>query len=277
MAYTKSVINEGAEIFYDVEGEGPVLLTIVGFGGDAETYADLADILADQYTVVRYDRRCNSRSTGDCDQDLDVAQQARDAVAIIKDMGLNQVLLFANSGGGAIGLKLIEDYPEIISGAVLHEPSVMKVLPDADKWDDFIDSVDNIYKQQGPFAAMKAFSDSLVGFEPAANNNEEHVVNDKDGMIAQSLEFFFAHEYSHISQDVPDIEKLRKDNVPLVLIAGADSKDAYYARTARVLAEKLDKPYVTVPGNHVSFKTEKKHEMVEALRDVLNHTLAEQL
>ena len=46
MSYTKSVVTEGAEIFYDVEGKGPILLTIVGFGGDADTYSDLSSILS---------------------------------------------------------------------------------------------------------------------------------------------------------------------------------------------------------------------------------------
>lgn len=273
MAYTKSVKTEGADIVYDVEGTGPVLLTIVGFGGNADTYDDLSNILSNQYTVVRYDRRCNARSTGDYDADLDVAQQARDAVAIIRDMNQKQVLLFANSGGAAIGMKLIEDFPELIAGAVLHEPAIMKVLPDADKWDEFVDFVYDTYKQHGPFAAMKEFSQSLVGFNPQEGSQ---TVGDKEGMIADSLEYFFAHEYAHISSDTPDLEKIKADNIPLVLIAGEDSKDAYYARTARVLAEKLDKPYFTVPGNHVSFKTEEKHEMVEALREVLNHKLLSQ-
>lgn len=44
-----------------------------------------------------------------------------------------------------------------------------------------------------------------------------------------------------------------------------------------MLAEELDKPYITVPGNHVSFKTEKKHEMVQALREVLNNNLYSQI
>ncbi|MGJ5702907.1 alpha/beta fold hydrolase [Staphylococcus equorum] len=271
MSYTKSVVTEGAEIFYDVEGKGPILLTIVGFGGDADTYSDLSSILSDEYTVVRYDRRCNSRSTGDFNADLDVSQEARDALAIVRAMKIEKVLLFANSGGAAIGLKLIEDYPEVITGGFLHEPAIMKVLPDAEKWDEYVDFVYNTYKEKGPFAAMKEFSNSLVGFNPAGSEND--VIDDKDGMIANSLEYFFAHEYAHISSETPDLEKIKKDNLPLVFMAGADSKDAYYARTARVLAEKLDKPYVTVPGNHVSFTTEKKYEMVEALRDVLNNTI----
>ncbi|WP_242685734.1 alpha/beta hydrolase [Staphylococcus simiae] len=184
-------------------------------------------------------------------------------------MNLDKVLLFANSGGAAIGLKLIEDYPELIEGAVLHEPAIMKVLPDADEWDKFINFVDHTYKEQGPFAAMKEFSRSLVGFNPG--EDRQGVVGKEDGMIVELLEFFFAHEYSNISNETPDIEKLKADNIPMVFIAGADSKDAYYGRTARVLAEKLDQPYGTVPGNHVSFRSEKKHEMVEALRDVLNN------
>lgn len=32
-------------------------------------------------------------------------------------------------------------------------------------------------------------------------------------MIADSLEFFFAHEYAHISSDTPDLQKIKSDNV----------------------------------------------------------------
>lgn len=128
----------------------------MGFGGNTSTYDDLSSILSDEYTVVRYDRRCNARSTGDKTKGLDVAQQARDAVAIIHDLKQEQVLLFANSGGATIGLKIIEDYPNLIAGAVLHEPAIMKVLPDAQKWDDFVDSIYKIYEHQGPILAMKA-------------------------------------------------------------------------------------------------------------------------
>ena len=52
----------GATLHYEVRGGGPVLLLVCGGIYDAQGYADLADALADRYTVVTYDRRGNSRS-----------------------------------------------------------------------------------------------------------------------------------------------------------------------------------------------------------------------
>ena len=44
--------------------EGPALLMISGAGGDAGYYAGVAEELDDAFTVITYDRRGNSRSTG---------------------------------------------------------------------------------------------------------------------------------------------------------------------------------------------------------------------
>jgi pimeloyl-ACP methyl ester carboxylesterase len=83
----EKVITEGAEIYCERRGNGPLLLLITGGMGDAGFYSSAADILADVFTVVSYDRRSNSSSTGDRTTDMTVAQQARDAAANIKAMG----------------------------------------------------------------------------------------------------------------------------------------------------------------------------------------------
>ncbi|HZD35657.1 MAG TPA: hypothetical protein VE130_10665 [Nitrososphaeraceae archaeon] len=62
----EKVITEGAEIYCERRGDsGPLLLLITGAMEDAGFYSSAADILADKFTVVSYDRRCNSRSSGD--------------------------------------------------------------------------------------------------------------------------------------------------------------------------------------------------------------------
>lgn len=61
----EKVITEGAEIYCERRGDGPLLLLITGGMGDAGFYSSAAEILADEFTVLNYDRRCNSRSTGD--------------------------------------------------------------------------------------------------------------------------------------------------------------------------------------------------------------------
>jgi pimeloyl-ACP methyl ester carboxylesterase len=104
--------------------------------GDAGFYSSAADILADRFTVVSYDRRSNSRSTGDPTINMTIAHQARDAAAIIKAIGNDKAIVFGCRGGGIVSLELAAVKPEVIDFLVVHEPPVIELLPaaDAEKW-----------------------------------------------------------------------------------------------------------------------------------------------
>lgn len=119
------IITEGAELYCERRGSGPPLLLIMGGIGDAGFYSSAANILANEFTVLNYDRRCNSRSTGDRSIDMTVAQQARDAIAIIKAMGHDKAIIFGSSGGGIIGLELAAANPNVIDFLIVHEPPVI--------------------------------------------------------------------------------------------------------------------------------------------------------
>jgi hypothetical protein len=54
----------GASLYYEVRGSGPVLLMIGAGAADAASFNGIAAHLADQYTVVSYDRR--GESAGCC-------------------------------------------------------------------------------------------------------------------------------------------------------------------------------------------------------------------
>ena len=54
-AQTKEkVITEGAEIYCERRGSGPLLLLITGGMGDAGFYSSSANILTERFTVVSY-------------------------------------------------------------------------------------------------------------------------------------------------------------------------------------------------------------------------------
>jgi pimeloyl-ACP methyl ester carboxylesterase len=59
---TGCVTTEGDDLYYEVRGHGQPLLMISGGGGDAGFFSLVADILSDEYKVITYDRRGNSRS-----------------------------------------------------------------------------------------------------------------------------------------------------------------------------------------------------------------------
>jgi pimeloyl-ACP methyl ester carboxylesterase len=53
---------DGARLYYEVRGCGPLLLMIPGANGSADAFNAVADCLARHLTVVTYDRRGFSRN-----------------------------------------------------------------------------------------------------------------------------------------------------------------------------------------------------------------------
>src|ERR1700704_5647349 len=81
------VTTEGDELYFEVRGSGHPLLMISGGGGDAGFFDSVAELLSDEFQVITYDRRANSRSTANDPQNFTVAQQSRDAVAVLRANG----------------------------------------------------------------------------------------------------------------------------------------------------------------------------------------------
>jgi pimeloyl-ACP methyl ester carboxylesterase len=109
----------GAQLYYETEGSGPVLLMIPGGPGDAGGFADLARFLTDRYTVVRYDPRGNSRSVLESppeDQQMEV--HGDDAAQLLGALSDQPAYVLGSSGGAQIGLNLTARYPERVRALV---------------------------------------------------------------------------------------------------------------------------------------------------------------
>ena len=153
----EKVINEGAEIYCERRGDGPLLLLITGAMEDAGFYSSAADILAEKFTAVSYDRRCNSRSSGNRNVDMTVAQQARDAASVINKMGFDKAIIIGRSGGAIIGLELAATRPELIDFLIVHEAPVIELLPEpkAKRWRRFVSEIYTKSQREGWHAAQK--------------------------------------------------------------------------------------------------------------------------
>jgi pimeloyl-ACP methyl ester carboxylesterase len=81
-------------------------------GGDGWQYSLVADILADQYKVITYDRRANARSTINVPQNFEISQQSHDAVAVLRAAGETSAFVIGNSSGAVIGLDMAKTQPQ---------------------------------------------------------------------------------------------------------------------------------------------------------------------
>ncbi|HEX5505727.1 MAG TPA: alpha/beta hydrolase [Thermomicrobiales bacterium] len=243
---------EGASLYYEVRGQGPTLLMIPGGGGDAGYYTPVADLLADEYAVITYDRRGNSRSTRDDRRDLVVAEQSADARSLIDALGAAPAAVFGNSAGAVIALDLAARFPAGLATVGAHEPPILAVLPDAAEQRAFFDRVSAIYQQQGWYPAWEVF-ETAIGQEerdPAAGGPVDQATFDR---LAGNLDSMLGRELRPTIAFTPDIGRIKESGARVILAGGRKSRDYFYYRTATILAERLGAEFVEFPGHHNAY------------------------
>ncbi|MEA5361147.1 alpha/beta hydrolase [Amycolatopsis sp., V23-08] len=237
---THTVRHEGAELTYDLRGSGPLLLLIAGQGGEGARFAGLARQLADEFTVLTYDRRGTGRSAGR-DTDFDMAQQARDAAAVIHSArpAAARAAVFGQGGGGSIAFELAAHLPDVVAELVVHEAPSIPLLPDAPQRLAFAREIRATYESRGAAAAL-----ALWGASPA------------DFPRPEAADHFLRREFLPIAWHHPDLDAVRRTGIPVVTATGAVSREEYYTRGARVQAEHLACRCVEFPGDHFGFVAE---------------------
>src|SRR5262245_38595439 len=105
--------------YYQVQGTGPLLLIAQSGEGDADRTVDLVAQLTDDYTVVTYDRRGLSRSTGTPGTMQDHADDVHELLTTLTD---EPVAMLGCSIGAVIGLHLAVRHPGRIHTLIAHEP-----------------------------------------------------------------------------------------------------------------------------------------------------------
>ncbi|GAA2345808.1 alpha/beta fold hydrolase [Streptomyces violaceusniger] len=238
---------DGAELYYEVRGSGPELLLIPGAGGDGGFYQGLAEDLSDAFTVITYDRRGNSRSTGRTEEMMTLTQQASDAKALINELADGKSLVFGNSGGAIIALTLAAQYPEVIRGLIAHEPPAVKVLPETDEWFNFFEKVIARSEEAGAQVAAGEFVQTMRG------ESDAPWPEDVQQRFFGNVEFLFSKEFADFGRFVPDFDALKAAKFPILLGAGSTDRGAYYARPSLEIAKRVGAPWAEFPGIHMEF------------------------
>jgi hypothetical protein len=261
----EKVSNEGAEIYCERRGNGPSLLLIHGAMEDAGFYSSAAEVLAEKFKVITYDRRCNSRSSGDRNTDMSVSQQARDAASIIETIGDEKAMVVGRSGGAIIGLELAATRPELIDFLIVHEPPVIELLneTEARRWRSFVNEVYEKSWSEGKDIAQTEFMKSLV------NVPSSPYPSDLSERLSGNVDFFFKHEFRSFFEYLTKIDTIRNNKVSIVTATGIDSNDACYVQTTKALTAELGCSHVEFPGHHdVCFWMPK--EFANAIQSTLN-------
>ena len=149
------------------------MLFISGASGDAGHFARTAERLADEFTTVAYDRRGCSRSAPLPDgEGMSIAAQADDAAALIEQLGLAPAIVFGSSGGGDIVLELVARRPELVRGAVVHEPALIALAGETEAGDVELQPIVELAAVD-PRGAMEAFVREQLATRPSRRSTRE--------------------------------------------------------------------------------------------------------
>ena len=105
-----SITIAGKRISYSLEGNGPNLLLLHGFGEAGWVWESMARKLADQYTVLVPDLPGSGNS--EAIDDMSIDGLARRMHELMKEIGWEQCVLIGHSMGGYIALAWAEFFPK---------------------------------------------------------------------------------------------------------------------------------------------------------------------
>ena len=108
-----------ASLFVKVMGQGtPLVLMHGGPGLDHTTLLPL-EPLADQFTLIFYDHRCNGRSEGAEVSSMTLENLTADADALRQALGFEKWMVLGHSFGGNVALEYALRYPQNLSRLIL--------------------------------------------------------------------------------------------------------------------------------------------------------------
>ena len=114
----------GAELAYEVAGQGEPVLLIHG-GGISDAYVSMLDQPAlAKYQLIAYHRRGTGQSSdGEGPNPTGLSNEIADAVGLLQHLDINSAHVVGHSGGGRIALALTIDAPAMVHSLVLMEPA----------------------------------------------------------------------------------------------------------------------------------------------------------
>ena len=106
------------QVYYEIHGEGELLVFIAGLGSDLSENGEIIGWLAQKYQVLAFDNRGVGR-TDKPDIPYSIEMMANDTTELMQSLGMRQANILGISMGGRIALALALAHPERVKKLIL--------------------------------------------------------------------------------------------------------------------------------------------------------------
>jgi pimeloyl-ACP methyl ester carboxylesterase len=171
----------GVEIAWSERGEGAAVVLIHETATNGAAWDPLSVALADDARVIVYDRRGWGSSTApEGYQRTTIEEQSEDLASLMESAAAEAAVLCGAGIGAVIALDLLLRRPQLVSGAVLLEPPMLGLLPEATEVlaDDRVRLQEALMAGGTDEAARLFLSGALEGLGPGIGRLSREVTSD---------------------------------------------------------------------------------------------------
>lgn len=257
------------QLYYELRGDGPPVLLMMGASGYGGIFGRFAACLADEFTVVTYDRRGNGQSPTPAGWSAtSPEEQADDAAALLAGLGLAPAAIFGTSSAGIFALAAVIRHPESLRGAVLHEPALFALFDDPNGVRKSLTQlVQAGMKRGGPVGGFECFLRFAAG-----DANWERLDPAVQTRMLASADTYFGVESGAFESYLPDAQTLASIAVPIELVVSEQSH-AFFSEAAARLAALLGVDVARTPGTHFPY-LDHAQELARTVRPFLRRVSA---
>ncbi len=274
--HKQMVQANGAELYCEVSGSGPAVLFVAGGTGDSGHFDRIKPELADEFTIITFDRRGCSRSPRPRGWSAtSMAEWADDTAALVKALGLGRVTVFGTSLGATTTIELLICHSEVVRSAILHEPVIWTVTQahyeargqaaiyadEAGRWQQAVGAA---MASGGVRAALEAFFVPIIG-EATFRSIDPAVL---DRAVANADTFFRMVSPASLNYR-PEALAVAAIPCPVIVLASVESPIYMFEPTAAWLAECGYPTRPKLPGGHAAY-IDRPKEFAAALRPYLS-------
>jgi pimeloyl-ACP methyl ester carboxylesterase len=221
----RPVTVNGAALEYTVSGRGDPVLLIHG-SILADAFAPLVGEPAlARYRLIRYHRRGYAGS-GRAQGPVSIADQARDARALLERLGVERAHVVGHSYGAIIGLQLALDAPGAVRSLALLEPPLFAAVPSGPAYAEGLGPIVQLHKEGNNAAAIEAFMTRIAG--PADRPVIERALGPAAVQAAVAdADTFFEVELPAMQQWAFTRETAARIPQPILTVVGANTAPAF--------------------------------------------------
>lgn len=136
--------QEHPRLFYESDGDGPVVVFVPEWGHDTSTWFRILPALRPDYRLVRYDLRGQGRSETPADRDYSLRAHREDLLRVLDGLQIERAHFVGAGWGGAVVLSLAVRHPERVRTMALINPHVVWSEGGYAWWERFLDAYDTV-------------------------------------------------------------------------------------------------------------------------------------